>query len=91
MKSEIQTSLEWQQARKKIITVLYKLNLDTETEHDACRTIILLDRLVTELSKEEINCRRNNKQTQKHKEILIQVNTHINEINRVITFASLYI
>lgn len=44
---------------------------------------------VTQLSIEEIECRRLKRQTLRHKELLTKVNTSINEIEQLITFATL--
>jgi len=45
--------------------------------------------MVNELSKEEINCRRHQKQTAKHKELVDKINEEIANYERMITFAVL--
>jgi hypothetical protein len=45
--------------------------------------------MVRELSKEEINCRRQQKQTRQHKEMLDEINLEITNYERMITFAVL--
>jgi hypothetical protein len=45
--------------------------------------------MVKELSKEEINCRRQQKQTRIHKEMLAKINEEITNYERMITFAVL--
>lgn len=45
--------------------------------------------LVKQLSIEEIECRRLHKQTIKHKELVARINATINEVEKLITFATL--
>lgn len=48
-----------------------------------------IGRMVNELSKEEINCRRHQKQTIKHKELVDKINEEIANYERMLTFAVL--
>ena len=45
--------------------------------------------MVKALSEEEINCRRQSKQTQKHRELLAKINEEIANYERYITFGVL--
>jgi hypothetical protein len=45
--------------------------------------------MVTELSKEEINCRRLGKQTSNHKQMVDKINREIANYERMLTFAIL--
>jgi hypothetical protein len=48
-----------------------------------------IGRLVKNLSEEEINCRRQGKQTRKHQELLTKINKEINMYEQMLTFGVL--
>jgi hypothetical protein len=48
-----------------------------------------ISRLVKNLSEEEINCRRQGKQTRKHQELLTKINEEINIYEQMLTFGVL--
>ena len=87
MENKIQTSLDWQHVSAD---VRYRIrNLKFENRRDLSLLIEYVDYLVGELSKEEINCRRHKKQTRKHQELTEKINTRLEEIDQLITFAAL--
>lgn len=48
-----------------------------------------IGRMVAELSKEEVNCRRHSRQTQRHKELLAKINKEIASYEQMLTFGVL--
>lgn len=48
-----------------------------------------IGRMVAELSKEEVNCRRQNRQTQRHRELLAKINKEIASYEQMLTFGVL--
>jgi hypothetical protein len=48
-----------------------------------------IGRLVKNLSEEEINCRRQGRQTRKHQELLTKINEEINVYEQMLTFGVL--
>ena len=87
MDNKIQTSLDWHHVSAD---VRYRIrNLKFENRRDLALMIEYVDHLVDELSKEEINCRRLQKQTRKHQELTEKINTRLEEIDQLITFAAL--
>jgi hypothetical protein len=47
--------------------------------------------MVSELSREEINCRRHGRQTIRHREILAKINQEIDAYEKMITFGTLLV
>ena len=45
--------------------------------------------MITELSIEEIECRRKQKQTKRHKEMITKINKEIEKYEQMITFGTL--
>jgi hypothetical protein len=84
--SEIQTSLDWPGMQTAMEAPLYKMNKYTHEMWNISHNIGLM---VKELSKEEIECRRQQKQTRKHRELLNKINECIAEYECNLTFAVL--
>lgn len=87
MENKIQTSLDWQRVSADVRHQIR--NLKFENRRDLALMIEYVDHLVGELSKEEINCRRLQKQTRKHQELTEKINIRLEEIDQLITFAAL--
>ena len=86
MENKIQTSLDWAQVQNAIEAPVYRMKKYTREMFKVSRNI---GYMVSELGKEEINCRRSGKQTQKHKEMVDKINEEIANYERMITFAVL--
>lgn len=86
MDNVIQTSMDWATVQKRIEAPALKMKRYSHQMMKISRNIGLM---VSELSKEEINCRKISKQTQKHKEMVDKINEEIANYERMITFAVL--
>ena len=86
MSNQIQSSLDWPAVQTAIEAPLHKMKKHTDEMWNISHNIGLM---VKELSKEEINCRRYQKQTRIHKEMLAKINEEITNYERMITFAVL--
>lgn len=86
MTNQIQTSLDWPVTQTAIEAPLHKMKKFTHEMWNISHNIGLM---VKELSKEEINCRRQGKQTRNHKEMLNKINEEIANYERMLTFAVL--
>lgn len=86
MENKIQTSLDWPDVQKRIEAPLHKLKKYTHEMWNISHNIGLM---VKDISKEEINCRRHQKQTRLHKELVDKVNEEIANYERMMTFAVL--
>jgi hypothetical protein len=53
------------------------------------RILVNIDRMIIHLSVEEINCRRYQKQTAKHKTLLANINAEIENYEQLITMGIL--
>lgn len=84
--SELTTSLDWVRVQAEIEAPVHKLKSYSGEMLKMSRNIALM---VTKLSTEEIECRRQQKQTRKHKEILDNINAEIHNYEQMITFAVL--
>jgi hypothetical protein len=83
---QIETSLDWQTVYPKLI----KLAEGTgEHQKDMKKIVKNLETMVTELSIEEVECRRKQQQTKKHKEIVTRINEEIVNYEQMITFGTL--
>lgn len=83
----INQSLEWSPLQHKLTG--QAVRVDDRNYLQLMMIISSIGRMVTELSKEEVNCRRLRRQTPKHKEILEKVNKEIARCEQMITFAVL--
>lgn len=84
--NEIQSSLDWPAVQTAIEAPLHKMKKYTHEMWNISHNIGLM---VKDISKEEINCRRHQKQTGLHKELVDKVNEEIANYERMITFAVL--
>lgn len=86
METQIQSSLDWPSVQTALEAPLHKMKKYTHEMWNISHNIGLM---VKDLSKEEINCRRYQKQTRLHAEQLIKINEEIANYERMITFAVL--
>jgi PP-loop superfamily ATP-utilizing enzyme len=86
MDNAIQTSLDWPAAQTRLEVPVRRLN---KYSHEMWNISHNIGLMVKELSKEEINCRRQGKQTRIHKEMVDKINQEIANYERMITFAVL--
>jgi PP-loop superfamily ATP-utilizing enzyme len=86
MENQIYSSLDWPKVQTALEAPLHRMKKYTHEMWNISHNIGLM---VKELSKEEINCRRHQKQTRIHKEMLDKINKEITNYERMITFAVL--
>jgi hypothetical protein len=86
MSNQIQSSLDWPTTQTALEAPLRRMNKYTNEMWNISHNIGLM---VKDLSKEEVNCRRQQKQTRQHKEMLAKINEEITNYERMITFAVL--
>lgn len=86
MENKIHSSLDWPAVQTALEAPLRKMSKYTHEMWNISHNIGLM---VKELSKEEINCRRQQKQTRQHKEMLDKINEEITNYERMMTFAVL--
>ena len=84
--TEINHSLEWAQIQIDLESPAKKLK---RYSNDMLQISTNIGRLVKNLSEEEINCRRQGKQTRKHQELLTKINEEINMYEQMLTFGVL--
>jgi PP-loop superfamily ATP-utilizing enzyme len=86
MENRIQTSLDWPNVQRAIEAPIHKMK---KYNHDMWNISHNIGLMVQDLSKEEVNCRRQQKQTRLHAELVAKINAHIEEYERMLTFAML--
>ena len=86
MENQIRSSLDWPSVQTALEAPLHRMKKYTNEMWNISHNIGLM---VKDLSKEEINCRRYQKQTRLHAEQLIKINEEIANYERMITFAVL--
>lgn len=86
MENTIQTSLDWPKVQSNIETPVYRMKKYSVEMLKVSKNI---GSMVTELSKEEIVCRRLGKQTNLHKEMVNKINKEIANYESMVTFAVL--
>ena len=86
MTNQIQTSVDWPAVQTQLEAPARRMKKYSGEMLKVSRNIGLM---VSELSKEEINCRRQGRQTQRHKEMVDKINEEIANYERMITFAVL--
>jgi hypothetical protein len=84
--AEINTSLDWAQVQIALEAPAHKMKRYT---NDMLKMSNAIGHMVKRLSEEEINCRRQGKQTQKHKELLAEINQEIANYEQYLTFGVL--
>lgn len=82
----IQTSEDWVKIEQDLLAKARSLPHASQDLSKICKNI---SKLVSQLSLEEINCRRLHKQTIKHTELMNQINEQIDSLEQLITFAAL--
>ena len=86
MDNQIQSSLDWPAVQTQLEAPVRRMKKYSGEMLKVSRNIGLM---VTELSKEEITCRRMGRQTSNHKQMVDKINEEIANYERMITFAVL--
>ena len=84
---KINSSLDWQQVRSQLDQKIQ--HFDYKIRRDLYIMFKNVDELVTELSTEEIQCRRQHKATRSFIQQLEKINSTINDINKMIIMGAL--
>ena len=84
--AEITQSLDWAQVQIALELPVRRLN---KYSGEMLRISNNIGSMIKLLSEEEINCRRQGKQTRKHQELLIKINKEIANYEQMITFGTL--
>jgi len=84
--AEITHSLEWAKMQIALERPAHKMKTYTS---DMLKMSNAIGTMVKKLSEEEINCRRQRRQTRKHKELLEQINQEIAHYEQYLTFGVL--
>lgn len=84
--SSITTSLDWPGVQTAMDAPALKMKRYSYQMMQISKNI---GTMVTNLGNEEINCRREHKQTRLHKELIAQINAEIENYESLITFAVL--
>jgi len=86
MNNQLQTSTDWAAVQTAIEAPVHRMNKYGREMWKISKNI---GDMVKELSKEEVNCRRQGQQTRQHKEMLDKINQEIANYERMLTFAVL--
>lgn len=78
--------MDWPEAQTRLEAPVRKMK---KYSHEMWNISHNIGLMVKELSKEEITCRRQHKQTRQHKEMVDNINQEIANYERMITFAVL--
>ena len=84
--AEINQSLDWAEVQIALEAPAHKLKHYT---NDMLKMSDAIGHMVKKLSEEEVTCRRMGRQTQKHKELLLQINQEIAHYEQYLTFGVL--
>ena len=84
--AEINHSLEWAAVSIQLESAAKKMK---RYSPDMLKMSAGIESMVKKLSEEEINCRRQGKQTRQHKELLAKINEEIANFERYLTFGVL--
>jgi hypothetical protein len=84
--AEIHQSLDWAEVQIALEAPAHKMKRHT---NDMLKMSNAIGSMVKKLSEEEINCRRQGKQTQKHRELLEEINREIANYEQYLTFGVL--
>lgn len=82
----ITQSLDWSQVQTELEATARQLK---RYDGQMLKVSQNIGRMVAELSKEEVNCRRHGRQTQRHREILAKINKEIASYEQMLTFGVL--
>ncbi len=83
---QMQSSLDWSNIQWEFEAPTRKIK---RGQKDLLKIMTNIDRMVTKLSNEEINCRKYKLQTTRHKLLLEQINIEINNYEQLITMGIL--
>ena len=83
---EIKSSLEWQTTYSKLMKLADGCG---KHRYDMRKIVENFQVIITELSIEEIECRRKQKQTKRHKELITKINKEIEKYKQMINFGTL--
>lgn len=83
---EITTSLDWQKVKAELIS---KAEATGKYQREMKKIVENLELMIWDLSKEEVECRRQQKQTKRHQEMITKINQEINSYEQMITFGTL--
>lgn len=84
--TEINTSLDWAKVSIQLETAAKRMK---RYGPEMLKMSNAIGAMVKKLSEEEINCRRQGKQTRQHKELLAKINEEITNFERYLTFGVL--
>jgi len=84
--AEITQSLDWAEVQIALEAPAHRMKRYTG---DMLKMSSAIGHMVKKLSEEEINCRRQGRQTQRHKELLVQINQEIANYEAYLTFGVL--
>ena len=84
--AEITTSLDWARVQIELEAPAHKMKKYTS---DMLKMSSAIGHMVKRLSEEEINCRRQGRQTKRHRELLAQINQEIANYEQYLTFGVL--
>ena len=84
--AEITTSLDWATVSIQLESAAKKMK---RYGPEMLKMSAAIGSMVKKLSEEEINCRRQGKQTRQHKELLAKINEEIANFERYLTFGVL--
>lgn len=83
---QMQSSLDWDNIQWELGAPTRKIK---RGQKDLLKIMSNIDLMVTKLSNEEINCRKYNQQTTRHKLLLEQINIELNNYEQLITMGIL--
>lgn len=84
--AEITTSLDWAEVSIQLETAAKRMK---RYGPEMLRMSAAIGHMVKRLSEEEINCRRQGKQTRQHKELVAKINEEIHNFEMYLTFGVL--
>ena len=84
--AEITTSLDWAEVSIELESAAKKMK---RYGPEMLKMSNAIGSMVKKLSEEEINCRRQGRQTRQHKELLAKINEEIANFERYLTFGVL--
>ena len=83
---KIETSLDWQKVHAKLIKLVW---LHKKHQKDMKKILGNIETMIINLSIEEIQCRKKQKQTKRHQEMITKINEEISNYEQMITFGTL--
>ena len=86
MENKIQTSMDWAEVQRRIEAPIHSMK---RYNHEMWNISHNIGLMVKQLSKEEVTCRRQQRQTRQHAEMVDKINEEIANYERMLTFAVL--